>query len=169
MLNAHTTPSVFSDRTRDTDPYAPECTCSYCGSLSPKRLLELLQHPETKVECSDWKYGWPHKFYIEHPNAKAGQPCKVGSCIIPKSRERSESDLRHYTNWKETADHWEGECIQPAPTESLHKFYTVHLLEATDEEFDEITKYLTLHTNIMLSRGEDGSMSFTKIGNEDPQ
>lgn len=43
-------------------------TCSYCGSISVKRAIELLLTPGTHFSGTDWKYGWPHKFYI-HPSA----------------------------------------------------------------------------------------------------
>lgn len=39
-------------------------TCSYCGSIHPIDLLSALKNGAT-VHGSDWKYGWPHKFYIE--------------------------------------------------------------------------------------------------------
>jgi hypothetical protein len=37
--------------------------CSYCGSFHPKDALELLKKG-VHASGSDWKYGWPHKFYI---------------------------------------------------------------------------------------------------------
>ncbi len=39
-------------------------TCSYCGSLSPQKLLDVLKDEQSRVSGSDWKYGWPHKFYV---------------------------------------------------------------------------------------------------------
>lgn len=38
--------------------------CGYCGSLSPKDALNRLKDPTCNASGSDWKYGWPHKFYI---------------------------------------------------------------------------------------------------------
>jgi len=43
-------------------------TCSYCGSISPKEALERLTDPASNGSGSDWKYGWPHKFYISIGN-----------------------------------------------------------------------------------------------------
>jgi len=63
--------------------------CRYCGSMPPSETIRLLKDADTKVSGSDWKYGWPHKFYI-HP---------------PKG-------------WG--------------------KFYSVHLYDATEEEFKEL-------------------------------
>jgi hypothetical protein len=52
--------------------YKTHCTpitgvhCDYCGSMSPKQAITLLQAPGTEFSGSDWKYGWPHKFYIHN-------------------------------------------------------------------------------------------------------
>jgi hypothetical protein len=39
-------------------------TCSYCGSMGVARAIELLKTQGTAYSGADWKYGWPHKFYI---------------------------------------------------------------------------------------------------------
>lgn len=44
-------------------------TCYYCGSIHPEDLLRLLK-AGAKLRGADWKYGWPHKFYVEQPFAK---------------------------------------------------------------------------------------------------
>ena len=41
-----------------------EDQCSYCGSISPLKVIELLKTPGTKFEGTDQKYGYPHKFYL---------------------------------------------------------------------------------------------------------
>ena len=46
--------------------------CSYCGSLHPEDALKLLQKG-VKASGSDWKYGWPHKFYIQAEENGAGK------------------------------------------------------------------------------------------------
>lgn len=38
-------------------------SCSYCGSLHPADLVKLIADGG-ELEGSDWKYGWPHKFYV---------------------------------------------------------------------------------------------------------
>jgi hypothetical protein len=38
--------------------------CSYCGSMRVSLAIELLKTPGTDYSGADWKYGWPHKFYI---------------------------------------------------------------------------------------------------------
>jgi hypothetical protein len=48
-------------------------TCDYCGSIHPEDLIRLVRSGAT-VRGSDWKYGWPHKFYVYNiPNLLAGQ------------------------------------------------------------------------------------------------
>lgn len=44
-------------------------TCTYCGSISPARFLEILRDGED-VSGTDWKYGWPHKFYAGDSHGK---------------------------------------------------------------------------------------------------
>lgn len=39
--------------------------CSYCGSLHPSALIPLIQK-RAKFELADMKYGFPHKYYIQH-------------------------------------------------------------------------------------------------------
>ena len=42
--------------------------CSYCGSMHPLDLLAGLEQG-ARLGGSDWKYGWPHKFYVyDYPN-----------------------------------------------------------------------------------------------------
>jgi hypothetical protein len=38
-------------------------SCGYCGSIHPEDLLKLLAEG-AKLSGSDWKYGYPHKFYM---------------------------------------------------------------------------------------------------------
>jgi hypothetical protein len=46
--------------------------CSYCGSITVDDAIRFLKTPGTHFSGSDWKYGWPHKFYIE-PYGKDGK------------------------------------------------------------------------------------------------
>lgn len=41
--------------------------CNYCGSIHPDVLIGLLE-AGARLERSDMKYGWPHKFYVHHPD-----------------------------------------------------------------------------------------------------
>ncbi len=40
-------------------------TCSYCGSIHPEDLLRFLEQAGHTLGGADWKYGWPHKFYLQ--------------------------------------------------------------------------------------------------------
>lgn len=51
--------SQFSQRNGE-----PRLRCDYCGSLTVEDVLTLLKTPGTKFSGSDWKYGYPHKFYL---------------------------------------------------------------------------------------------------------
>lgn len=42
--------------------------CSYCGSITPEKFLELLAKADTKAEIADLKYGYPHKVYLDIRN-----------------------------------------------------------------------------------------------------
>jgi hypothetical protein len=65
---------------RTDEPYGYEFrTCSYCNSIHPADLLTYLEHGAS-LSGADWKYAWPHKFYIENiPNPLADQIVAVGS------------------------------------------------------------------------------------------
>jgi hypothetical protein len=66
---------------RDGGPYAETFrTCFYCGSIHPEDLYRLLSSGTATLGGSDWKYGWPHKFYVEGiPNPVAGQRVQTGA------------------------------------------------------------------------------------------
>lgn len=44
--------------------YRDDGSCSYCGSISTSKAIQLLNTTGTFYSGSDWKYGWPHKLYI---------------------------------------------------------------------------------------------------------
>jgi len=39
--------------------------CSWCGSMHPHDLAEALRAGTAKGHWADFKYGWPHKFYVD--------------------------------------------------------------------------------------------------------
>ncbi len=48
-------------------------TCGYCGSMHPRDLAAAIALGAS-VHWSDFKYGWPHKIYVEHaPNRYVGE------------------------------------------------------------------------------------------------
>ena len=44
--------------------YKENGRCSYCGSLSPEKLVEAIK-AGIHVSFADRKYGWPHKLYLD--------------------------------------------------------------------------------------------------------
>ena len=63
---------------RPGDARAPWQSCSYCGSMHPVYVLEALENG-AKLHGADWKYGWPHKFYIVVPNPEPEKEFDLGS------------------------------------------------------------------------------------------
>jgi len=45
----------------------PYRACDYCGSIHPEDLYKGLKDQGWTLHGADWKYGWPHKFYVQRP------------------------------------------------------------------------------------------------------
>jgi hypothetical protein len=88
-------------------------TCSYCGSITPATALAVLKIPGTHYGGSDWKYGWPHKFYFD-------VPCEPYRRCMGSRTEHGEL----HEQWGESQ------------SRNL-KFYAVHLEDATPEEIEQ--------------------------------
>lgn len=39
--------------------------CSWCGSMHPSDLAAALRAGEASGHWADFKYGWPHKWYVD--------------------------------------------------------------------------------------------------------
>ena len=90
---------------------------------------------------SDWKYGWPHKFYVyDIPNPHAGKhQVKVGSRSYMKDGVRvEESDYA---------------LIKPT---THAKWYNIHLKDMDDAKFAEMSELLFTHASIKFARDEKG-------------
>ncbi len=67
--------SCWREPRRDGEPYGEDFrTCYFCGSIHPEDLLRHL-NTGASLHGSDWKYGTPHKFYVQgiknlHPQSK---------------------------------------------------------------------------------------------------
>ena len=106
-------------------------SCSYCGSIHPDDLLTAVGSGAT-LHGADWKYGWPHKLYVEDiPNPIAGQTIKIGA-----------------SNGKALM----GEASKTASM----KWYNEHLEDLDDAEFKEVTDMLKEKTKIEFLRDEKG-------------
>lgn len=123
------------------EPYQDDYrSCSYCGSIHPEDLIKLLKDGKATLGGADWKYGWPHKFYVTAPNPLAGQEVKVGS--------RSYRDGDRYVDES---------IMGNAPQTMTLKWYNFHLMDEYDEEaFKELTALLSKHAGIVFEKNEKG-------------
>jgi hypothetical protein len=115
-------------------------TCSYCGSIHPEDLAKYLSDGAT-LGGSDWKYGWPHKFYVQNiPNPLAGQTVETGS-------------------------RWENGVSTPitgaAPEFSFAKWYNDHLGDEgyDDEAREKLFDLLKIHSGIEFKL-QDGKIGY---------
>jgi hypothetical protein len=115
-------------------------TCSYCGSIHPEDLLHYLQAGNVRLGGSDWKYGWPHKFYVDGiPNPLAGKIVETGSESKWVDGERVSTPI-----------------YSPAADSSPAKWYNCHLSELSDEAFALLAPLLHQHSGIEFFRqGEE--------------
>ncbi len=127
-------PIVWRVRDNLTALDHPYRTCSYCGSIHPQDLLVVLG-AGGRIYGSDQKYGFPHKYYVDVPNARAGEDTRVGS--------ESGTD-------RATGERYEREMRGPAPATVMGKFYTKHLLDQgySPEARDAILAALTAHSGV---------------------
>jgi hypothetical protein len=115
-------------------------TCEYCGSITVADFLAALQTPGTHYSGSDWKYGYPHKFYIEIPC----EPYRTTSCT---RSETIDGQRVHTVEWAER-------------TTRNHKFYTEHLLDATDDELAEWERIAAPLLGVRFFKNADGALMY---------
>jgi len=96
------------------------------------------------VGGSDWKYGWPHKFYIDGiPNPAVGQEY----VIYTYGGERADESVE-YTNhhgekgWRRV--HSRNTC----PSTTRAKWYNEHLTDLAPETFEVMAALLETHSRI---------------------
>jgi hypothetical protein len=123
----------------------PFRTCDFCGSIHPEDLFVLMRdHASVALDEADWKYGWPHKFYIEGiPNPL------VGVMTVTSARYTRDEDGNEKVEL--------GPATPERPTIG-HKFYNEHL---SDEGFDDearnaLIQALWQRTGILFSMTERG-------------
>jgi hypothetical protein len=137
---------VWAEPARAREPYGEAFrTCNYCGSIHPGDLYDYLTNPLLTVTMggSDWKYGWPHKFYIDGiPN------------LHPPER----------LVWMGTEyiDGVKAPMMRPAPPHVFTKFYTRHLLDKGygNGELAGLLFLLSKHTGIEWSINDEGNIIY---------
>ncbi len=108
--------------------------CSFCGSITPEDMIALMQTDGTTYSGSDWKYGFPHKFYVE----AAIEPIDH-YCCGATYKGHNVSDHQYHTKTREHL-----------------KFYTVHMADATDKQIAEWDAKIAPLLGVRYLRGEDG-------------
>lgn len=96
---------------------------------------------------SDWKYGWPHKFYVEGiPNPTAGKISQYGT--------------HSYTD--ENGKRHEEKLMGPEPATRGGKWYNQHLLDQgyDDDALDLLLGLLSEHSGITFLKGDDGQLKY---------
>lgn len=112
-------------------------TCSYCGSITIDDAIKAMETPGVEYSGSDWKYGWPHKFYFEIP-------CEPYERIVGSSwengkrtDERAICDKRHY------------------------KFYSRHLIDATPEQIERWNRVAAPLLGVRFELGAEGDLKYS--------
>jgi hypothetical protein len=97
-----------------------------------------------KMSGSDWKYGYPHKFYVtEIPNPHPDTQVLLGYAVGGRDESGGVRGIRNVV-WR--------------PSGLLHsKFYSEHLLDEgfDDEALDLVCRALHVHTGILFSIKDD--------------
>lgn len=112
-------------------------TCTYCGSIEFSTLLEALKTPGTEYSGCDWKYGWPHKFYVDIP-------CEPYEDVLT-------------TKWNP-----DGTVEREMTTRSTrhHKFYSTHLFDCAKEELAAWNEIAFPKLGIKVLVKENGELGF---------
>ncbi len=140
----------------DGGPYSQEHyrVCSYCGSMHPEDLRNLIAGGSTTIQGTTKAY----KRYIMTPNPIAGREVRIGSrsgpivhvggepqgavarLLAPIDRERSGVPEGHRIGLlQRLRGTWEHDMLGTAPRMIQQKFYMEHV---TREEWDEIVRPL---------------------------
>lgn len=141
-------------------------------------------HPAITLGGADWKYGWPHKFYVDGiPNpdptewlcsSSSGGPCLV--CRPPLEgetddvaffRARLERPPDPDCPWCEgtgtNPSHIKkGDRLAFSAYKTLRaKFYNEHLEELDDECFAALAGEIARRTQVEFTRTEDGKLHYS--------
>lgn len=142
--------------------------CSFCGSLHPEDLYSALTNG-AKLEASDWKYGWPHKFYVNGiPNPNVGNEVSkaFGSGPLPMTEEnkahwnRIASTHGGRVEITESEGRWNAKVYEPDGATTWGKWYNVHLMELSQEAFDLLAPLLNAGTGVKFERTLAGDVSY---------
>jgi hypothetical protein len=125
-------------------------SCQYCGSMHPQELAAAIRLGAT-AHWADFKYGWPHKVYVEKaPNRYEGELEQRGgfaTCDRPAQQEidsgkwiRYQTGFSSQTGEPTYSYHEAMPPEQPAGQFAHGKFYSTHLQDATPEDREIIER-----------------------------
>jgi len=117
--------------------------CSYCGGIHPEDLIKLLGEG-AELHGADWKYGWPHKFYVEGiPNKTTELVAKVGST---------------------TKDGVTTPMLGKPPRECHVKWYNEHITDAGFDDEARSALLSVLETSGIVFSMKDGELVYRSPG-----
>jgi hypothetical protein len=150
--------------------------CRACHSITVAEAIVYLKQEGTRFSGSDWKYGWPHKFYIEPLNPNADQIVENGSSSGPAIDGSHADD--YWTCFAHGSTHGRlnstptrfPDCSCPReraigfwsrPSKGKYprlytKLYSKHIKDATDAEFGEFAELSKKTFGILWERDEAG-------------
>lgn len=111
--------------------------CGYCGSIHPEDLVLAIERGAV-LGGSDWKYGWPHKFYVTIPNPHRDERAVIG--------QQSRWDDEQHTSIDT--------LIYGSAGDYTAKWYNAHLNDDgfDDEAFAYLVSLLYRETDIQWDR-----------------
>jgi hypothetical protein len=116
--------------------------CGYCGSMDPVELADLIVAGEATMSGSDWKYGWPHKFYVDvinpHPDKQV---------------------VKHSRLWWENGERKEEVEYGPQGAMLHLKFYSEHLGLLDNETFAKVAPIISEACGITWTK-ENGKLYY---------
>ncbi len=130
-------------------------SCSYCGSIHPEDLVSALAAGAT-MHGSDWKYGYPHKFYVDGiPNLNAGNLVCRSNRTLPRGAAPTQDDQERFSDWRLVgvpgSQHWEGRNYEKDGDLTHGKFYSQHLADLDADTFAIVAPLLLTHTGIRFT------------------
>lgn len=154
-------------RWRPADERQGYRTCSHCGSMHPEDLYSAVL-AGAKLGGSDWKYGWPHKFYVTGiPNTNVGKLSQESSMSLREDEEPSAEDLARAKSWLQpggevrivehdaTWGYTKGgnlrrslAAFNPQRSTTHGKWYNTHLQELNPVAFSAMVEMLAKQTHI---------------------
>ncbi len=139
-------PHGYAKRTRKQPPEAgipdvedPWAHCTYCGSLKPLDTIAFFQMAGMRFSGSDWKYGFPHKFYLT-------VPCEPFQDVI--SSHSKDGVTTYETGTRQTRN---------------YKFYLAHMDDATNGEIRMWNRIVAPHVGVWLRRDPDKGIAYTAV------